>query len=373
MECTRDAALAILGKGAEAQSLVASRRCYPRADCRIASGRRTRLVEQGESSVDYVRLGKTSLRVSRIALGAMGIGDRAWRSWVLPEDEAQPIVAHALDLGVNLFDTCDYYSAGESERVLGRLLKTVPRDQVVIATKVGMPMSKHANARGYSRKHIIEACEASLRRLDTDYIDLYQTHIWDPTTDIDEMIAAFDHLVRAGKVLYLGATDMPCWQFAKSVYTARSRGLHQFASMQHHYNLLWREDERELIPFCHAEGIGQLPYSPMARGFLCGAVRRQQRSTERARTDEYAHQWFGRPEDAQLAEVVDEVARRRGVASGQLALAWVLNRQPQATAIIGATKAEHVDQAVAALQMSLDPSEIERMESAYALRPKAGH
>ncbi len=324
--------------------------------------------------MDYVRLGKSPLRVSRIALGAMGIGDRAWRSWVLPEAEARPVVARALELGINFFDSCDYYSAGESERVLGRLLKeAAPRDQVVIATKVGMPMAKHANARGYSRKHIIEACEASLKRLGTDYIDLYQTHIWDPATDIDEMIGAFDHLVRGGKVLYVGATDMPCWQFAKSVYTARLRGLSAFASMQHHYNLLWREDEREMIPFCQAEGIGLLPYSPMARGFLCGADRRRQRTTERARTDDYAYQWFGRPEDARLAEALDEIAQTRKVAPGQLALAWVLGKQPQAAAIIGATRPEHVDQAVAALKISLDRGDAERLEGAYALRAKAGH
>src|SRR5215475_10491029 len=230
--------------------------------------------------MEYVRLGRSSLRVSRIGFGAMGVGDKRWRSWVLGEDEARPLVRRALEAGINLFDSCDYYSAGESERILGRLLKDAAKpEEVVIATKLGNPMGKGPNARGYSRKHIVEAAEASLKRLGVERIDLLQTHIWDTTTGIDEMIAAFDHLVRSGKVLYVGATDMPCWQFAKSVYTARLRGLSAFVSMQNHYNLVWREDEREMIPFCGAEGIGLLPYSPLARGHLCGlACVREQRT-----------------------------------------------------------------------------------------------
>lgn len=324
--------------------------------------------------MEYVRLGKSGLRVSRIGFGAMGVGDKRWRSWVLTEDEARPLVRRALEAGITLFDTCDYYSAGESERILGRLLKEAARsEEVVIATKLGNPMGKGPNARGYSRKHIVEAAEAALKRLGVERIDLLQTHIWDAGTDIDEMIAAFDALVRSGKVLYVGATDMPCWQFAKAVYTARLRDLHAFVSMQNHYNLVWREDERELIPFCGAEGIGLLPYSPLARGFLCGGARTREQRTERSRTDEYAGKWYGRPEDAKVAETVEAVAAARRAEPAQVALAWVLQKLPEAAPIIGATRVEHVDAALAALALKLEPGEMARLEASYAPRPKAGH
>ena len=324
--------------------------------------------------MEYVRLGRSSLRVSRIGFGAMGVGDKRWRSWVLTEDEARPLVRRALEAGINLFDTCDYYSAGESERILGRLLKEAARpDEVVIATKLGNPMGKGPNARGYSRKHIVEAAEASLKRLGVERIDLLQTHIWDAKTDVDEMIATFDHLVRSGKVLYVGATDMPCWQFAKCVYTARLRGLNAFVSMQNHYNLVWREDEREMIPFCGAEGIGLLPYSPLARGHLCGLARAREQRTERSRTDEFAGKWYGRPEDATVVESVEAIAKARGTELAQVALAWVLNKLPAAAPIFGATRVEHVDAAVASLALKLEPSEMVRLEAGYALRPRAGH
>ncbi len=324
--------------------------------------------------MEYVRLGRSSLRVSRIGFGAMGVGAKRWRSWVLTEEEARPLVRRALEAGINLFDTCDYYSGGESETILGRLLKEAARpEEVVIATKLGNPMGKGPNARGYSRKHIVEAAEASLRRLGVERIDLLQTHIWDPATEIDEMVAAFDDLVRSGIVLYIGATDMPCWQFAKSVYSARLRGLHAFVSMQNHYNLVWREDEREMIPFCGAEGIGLLPYSPLARGFLCGPARFREQQTERSRTDEFAGKWYGRPEDANVAETAEAVAKARGVESAQVALAWVLNKLPGAAPIFGATRVEHVDAAVAALALKLEPGEMARLEAGYALRPRAGH
>jgi len=324
--------------------------------------------------MDYVRLGKSNLRVSRIGFGAMGVGDKRWRSWVLNEDEARPLVRRALEAGITLFDTCDYYSAGESERILGRLLKEAARpEEVVIATKLGNPMGKGPNARGYSRKHIVEAAEASLKRLGVERIDLLQTHIWDASTDIDEMIAAFDALVRSGKVLYVGATDMPCWQFAKAVYTARLRGLHAFVSMQNHYNLVWREDEREMISFCGAEGIGLLPYSPLARGFLCGLARMREQRTERSRTDELTGKWYGRPEDAKIAETVEAIGSTRGVEPGQIALAWMLQRLPAAAPIIGATRLEHVEAAVAALSLKLEPGEMARLEAGYVPRPRAGH
>ena len=324
--------------------------------------------------MEYVRLGRSSLRVSRIAFGAMGIGNKRWRSWVLTEEEARPVVRRALEAGITLFDTCDYYSSGESEAILGRLLREMARpEEVVIATKLGNPMGKGSNARGYSRKHIVEAAEASLKRLGVERIDLLQTHIWDPGTDIEEMIRAFDDLVRAGKVLYVGATDMPCWQFAKAVYTARLSALSAFVSMQDHYNLVWREDEREMIPFCRAEGIGLLPYSPMARGFLCGAARRREQSTERARTDEFAGKWYGRPQDVRVAEIVEATAGARRVEPAQVALAWTLHKLPEAAPIIGATRIEHVDAAVGALTLKLETAELAQLEPHYLPRPGAGH
>jgi 1-deoxyxylulose-5-phosphate synthase len=240
--------------------------------------------------MQYVNLGRANLKVSRLGFGAMGIGDNSWRSWVLDEDAARPILKRALDHGVNFIDTCDYYSSGRSEEVVGRLLRSLAkRDQIVLATKVGNPMGKGPNARGFSRKHLHEAVDQSLRRLQTDYIDLYQTHIWDPSTHLEEMVDAFDSLVRAGKVLYLGITDMPAWQLAKAYYCAAHTGRARFISVQNHYNPIWREDERELLPFCRAEGLGVISYSPMARGFLAGPARRDGSApTERLRSDDYA-------------------------------------------------------------------------------------
>ena len=225
--------------------------------------------------MQYVSLGHSNLKVSRLGFGAMGIGDKSWRSWVLDEEAARPILKRALDQGINFIDTCDYYSSGRSEEVVGRLLRELTkRDEIVLATKVGNPMGKDPNARGFSRKHLHEAVNQSLRRLQTDYIDLYQTHIWDPATHVEEMVDAFDSLVRAGKVLYLGITDMPAWQLAKAYYHAMHTGRARFISVQNHYNPIWREDERELLPFCRAEGLGVISYSPMARGFLAGRTRR---------------------------------------------------------------------------------------------------
>ena len=221
--------------------------------------------------MEYVRLGSTNIQVSRLGLGAMAFGSRRWREWILEEVEAKPIIERALDYGINFFDTSDYYSGGESEAVLGRcLLSRVAREQVVIATKVGNPMGPSVTERGYSRKHIMHAVDASLRRLGTDYIDLYQTHIWDPETDLEEMVLAFDDLVRAGKILHAGITTMPAWQLAQCIGIARRTGRRAFVSAQNHYNLVHREDEREFIPLCRSEGIALIPYSPLARGFLCG-------------------------------------------------------------------------------------------------------
>jgi aryl-alcohol dehydrogenase-like predicted oxidoreductase len=325
--------------------------------------------------MQYARLGQSNLKISRIALGAMGIGSPSWREWVLDEAASRPIMARALELGVNFIDTCDFYSGGQSEIVVGRLIKELAkRDEIVLATKAGNPMGRGPNARGYSRKHLFEAVDASLKRLGTDYIDLFQTHIWDTSTNLDEMADALDALVRSGKVLYVGITDMPAWQFAKAFYAQRHRGLACFVSVQNHYNPIWREDERELMPLCVAEGIGLIPYSPMARGYLCGTARRGGSSeTPRWRTDDYAHKLYGRPSDEAVAENVAAVARMRGVEPGQIALAWTLSRRGISGAIFGPTKVSHVDAAVKALEIKLEASEIAVIEAAYTPRPHAGH
>ena len=277
----------------------------------------------------------------------------------------------AIEAGINFIDTCDYYSAGISEEIVGTLVaEHGNRAELVIATKVGNPMGRDANARGFSRKHIIDAAERSLRRLRTDHIDIYQTHIWDPATNLEEMVTAFDHLVRAGKVLYVGITDMPFWQFATAYFHAERYGLARFVSVQNHYNLLWREDERELLPFCRAQGIGLIPYSPMARGFLCGRARRLDPTrTERAKTDDYTYKLYGRPADEAVVDRVAELAAARGLGPAQVALAWVLH-QPGVTApIIGATQLAHVDQAVDALAARLSAVELGALQEPYVPRP----
>ncbi|HEX5325779.1 MAG TPA: aldo/keto reductase [Acetobacteraceae bacterium] len=320
--------------------------------------------------MDHVRLGRAGLKVSRLGLGAMGFGDRSWRSWVLDLEQSRAVFRRAIAAGINFIDTCDYYSAGASEEIVGTLVAEFGnRAELVIATKVGNPMGRDANARGFSRKHVIEAAERSLRRLRTDYIDIYQTHIWDPTSNLEELTEAFDHLVRAGKVLYVGITDMPFWQFATAYFHAEREGLARFASVQNHYNLLWRNDERELLPFCRAQGIGLIPYSPMARGFLCGRARRLDPTrTERARTDDYTYKLYGRPADEAIVDRVAELAASRGVSAAQVALAWVLH-QPGVTApIIGATQPHHVDEAAAALEINLGAEELELLDAPYVPR-----
>jgi aryl-alcohol dehydrogenase-like predicted oxidoreductase len=320
--------------------------------------------------MQYVNLGRSNLKISRLGLGAMGIGDKSWRSWVLDENEARPILRRALDLGINFVDTCDYYSSGRSEEVLGRFMGSfVRREEIVLATKVGNPMGKGPNAKGYSRKHLHEAVDQSLRRLQTDYIDLYQTHIWDPATQIEEMVDAFDSLVQSGKVLYVGVTDMPAWQLAKAYYyAARSHRAH-FISVQNHYNPIWREDERELMPLCRAEGLGIIPYSPMARGFLTGKSRRDGSApTERLRSDDYALKIYGRPNDTAVAAAVESVAVAQGLAPAQVALAWTLSRPGVTAPIFGATRVEHVDAAAAALEIGLGSEAITVISQAYEPR-----
>jgi aryl-alcohol dehydrogenase-like predicted oxidoreductase len=301
----------------------------------------------------------------------MGFGDTGWRSWVLALEDSRTIFRRALDAGISVIDTCDYYSAGLSETIVGTLVaETGSRADLVIATKGGNPMGKGANARGYSRKHLFEAVDQSLRRLRTDYIDIHQTHIWDPATDLAEMMDAYDDLVRAGKVLYVGITDMPVWQFALAQSHAARLGRARFVSVQNHYNLLWREDERELLPYCRAEGIGLIPYSPMARGFLCGRGRRVGASrTERAKTDDFTYKLYGREADEAVVDAVASVAAARGAAPAQIALAWVAAQPGICSPIIGATRPEHIDQAVAALQIELTPDECAALEAPYLPRP----
>jgi 1-deoxyxylulose-5-phosphate synthase len=320
--------------------------------------------------LEHVTIGRSGLRVSRLILGAMGFGDPGWRSWVLEDEASRAIIRRALDQGINAIDTCDYYSNGRSEQIVGRAIKDfVKRDEIVLATKVGNPMGKDPNARGFSRKHIVEAVEQSLKRLQVDYIDLYQTHVWDPGTNLEEMMQAFDHLVRAGKVLYIGITDMPFWQFATAHLHAVHNGLNRFVAVQNHYNLIWREDERDLLPFCRAHGIGLIPYSPMGRGYLCGPQRR----TERIKSDDYAQKIYGRKSDQAVADAVESVAKELGVAAAQVALAWVLARPGVNAPIFGATRPEHIDAAVAALGIKLSNEQARRLEAAYEPRPAAGH
>src|SRR5260370_6389277 len=282
--------------------------------------------------MEYVRLGSTGLKVSRLCLGCMTYGSKKWRDWVLDEEESRPFFRRALDLGINFFDTADMYSVGVSEEITGRALKDfAQRDKVVIATKVFNPMGDDPNQKGLSRKHIHHAIDDSLRRLGTDYVDLYQIHRFDYETPIEETLRALDDVVRAGKALYIGASSMFAYQFTKMLKTSDDLGLARFVTMQNHYNLVYREEEREVLPLCREEGIGVIPWSPLARGFLAGNRRPQDLGdTVRAKTDDYAKDLYFQPSDFAVVERVTEMAQRRGVPSAQVALAWVL-QQPGIT------------------------------------------
>jgi len=322
----------------------------------------------------YVRLGETNLITSRIGFGAMGIGHPHWRSWVLDEQQSWPLIERAVELGVTFFDTSNFYSTGQSERILGAALKRLlPREEYILATKVGNRMGEGPTTAGYSRKHIIAAVEDSLRRLDVDYIDIYQTHIWRPETNIDETLETLDWLIATGKVRYVGATDMPVWQFAKFVYEAKRLGVKGFSSMQHHYNLVWREHETELIPMCQAEGIGLLPYSPIARGFLSGDSKGHDRDTERGRTDDYSRQWFGRDSDQRVLEALLKVAAGRQASGAAVALAWVLTKSPSGTPLVGATSVAQLDVIEQAQTTELTRDEIDTLESSYVARLNYSH
>jgi 1-deoxyxylulose-5-phosphate synthase len=317
--------------------------------------------------MDYVRLGSTGLRVSRICLGAMSYGDPAWRPWVLAEEPSRPFIKRALEHGITFFDTADMYSLGRSEEILGRALRDFgKREQVVIATKVFNPMSDDPNDRGLSRKHVMASIDASLRRLGTDYVDLYQIHRWDPETPIEETLQALHDVVRSGKARYIGASSTMAWQFAKALYLADLHGWTRFVSMQNHYNLIYREEEREMIPLCLEEGIGVIPWSPLARGFLAGNRKRGSRNaTIREETDKYGHGLYYSDADYDVADRVVEVAKARGAAPAQVALAWLLQKPGVTAPIVGATKLEQLDQAVEALSITLSPDEIRRLEEVY--------
>ena len=326
--------------------------------------------------MDTVNLGATGLKVSRLCLGMMTYGSKAWRDWVLEEAAARPLIRRALDAGINFFDTADIYSLGVSEEITGRALKHfgVPRHQVVVATKVYNPMGEDANERGLSRKHIMHSIDDSLRRLGMDYVDLYQIHRFDRTTPIEETLEALTDVVKAGKALHIGASSMYAWQFAKMLATSDRLGLSRFVTMQNHYNLVYREEEREMIPLCRDEGIGLIPWSPLARGFLAGNRRRQDRGeTTRAKSDAFAHSMYYRDDDFRVVDRVSEIATRRGVSNAQVALAWLI-AQPGVTApIVGASKPGHLDDAVAALALELDADELKALAEPYQPHPVLGH
>jgi aryl-alcohol dehydrogenase (NADP+) len=305
----------------------------------------------------------------------MTYGTPAWREWVLPEADSRPFIRRALDLGITFFDTADMYSLGASEEILGRALKEyAARDQVVIATKVFFPMGEGPNDRGLSRKHILQAIDASLQRLRVDYVDLYQIHRWDYETPIEETLEALHDVVKAGKARYIGASSMFAWQFARALALSDRHGWTRFVSMQNHYNLIYREEEREMLPLCRAESVGVIAWSPLARGFLAGNRSRQGwGETTRARTDDYAQKMYYAEADFTIAARVEELAARRGVKPAQIALAWLL-AQPGVTApIVGASRLEQLDQAVAALDIALDADERKFLEEAYVPHPVLGH
>jgi 1-deoxyxylulose-5-phosphate synthase len=326
-------------------------------------------------AMSYVRLGRTGLKVSRLCLGCMSYGDPGWRPWVLDEEASRPHFRKALDLGINFFDTADMYSLGRSEEVTGRMLREMSsRHDTVLATKLFYPVEKGVNREGLSRKHVFEACDASLRRLGTDFIDLYQIHRWDFETPLEETLSALDALVRAGKVRYLGASSMAAWQFAKALSTSDRRGWERFVSMQNHYNLAYREEEREMIPLCIDEGVGLVPWSPLARGFLTGSRKRgEARETSRAKTDNIADDLYFRSEDFDVLDALLAVAAARGLPPAQIALAWLLSRPGVTAPIVGATKLTHLDDAAAALAVRLTADEVAALEAPYKAHPVLGH
>ena len=345
--------------------------------------------------MQYTRLGASGLQVSRIALGMMTYGTNQWRPWVIDEEAARPIVKNAVELGINFFDTADMYSAGISEQITGRLLREfAPRDEVVIASKVYYPVdlafkgaasvastagaaaARRPNRSGLSRKHILAAVDASLTRLGTDYIDLYQIHRFDPATPVEETMETLHDVVKAGKVRYLGASSMWAWQFARMQQVAERHGWTRFVSMQNHYNLAYREEEREMIPLCRATGVGVVPWSPLARGFLAGTRGRDDRAKggiSRAATDDIAQKYYYRDADFAIVDALSALAQQRGQSNATLAYAWLLQRPGVTAPIVGASKTWQLEQAVAALDVALSGEETARLEAPYEPHPVLGH
>jgi aryl-alcohol dehydrogenase-like predicted oxidoreductase len=319
--------------------------------------------------MEYVNLGSTGLKVSRICLGTMTYGSKKWREWVLEDEEARPFYRRAIEAGINFFDTADVYSLGVSEEITGRALKEYgpSRDKLVIATKVFNAMGDDPNQQGLSRKHILHSIDDSLRRLQTDYVDLYQIHRFDPHTPIEETLEALDQVVRSGKALYTGASSMYAWQFLKMLQTSDLMGLARFVTMQNHYNLVYREEEREMIPLC------LIPWSPLARGFLAGNRNSESRGeTIRAKTDDFAQKLYYRPSDFTVVDRLSEIAQKRGVQNSQVALAWILAKPGVSSPIIGASKMAHLEQAIEALKIHLDEDEIKALEEPYEPHPVLG-
>ena len=330
--------------------------------------------------MELVNLGATGLKVSKLCLGCMTYGTPKWRDWVLDEEASKPFFRQATEAGINFYDTADVYSLGVSEEVTGRAIKEFwpKREQVVVATKVFNPMGSTPNEAGLSRKHIKHAIDNSLRRLGMDYVDLYQIHRFDPNTPIEETIEPLHDVVKAGKALYVGASSMYAWQFAKYLSLAEQMGKARFVSMQNHYNLVYREEEREMMPLCRDEGIAVIPWSPLARGFLTGNRKRGDKGsdnseTARARSDDFAHMMYYHDSDFTVVDRVTEIAQKRGVPNAQVALAWLM-QQPGVTApIVGASKPGHLQDAIAATSLKLDAAELKALAEPYKPHPVLGH
>jgi 1-deoxyxylulose-5-phosphate synthase len=329
------------------------------------------------TAISYRNLGSTGTRITPLCLGMMTYGSKKWREWVLEEDEARPLVRRAVEAGINFYDTADVYSLGESEVVTGKLLHEFQprREELVIATKVFNPLSDGANDRGLSRKHIMASIDASLKRLKVDYIDLYQIHRFDPHTPIEETCEALHDVVKAGKALYLGASSMYAWQFLKMLNFQRENSLAQFVTMQNHYNLVYREEEREMIPLCLDQKVGCIPWSPLARGFLTGSRKRGDGKSEttRARTDDFGHSLYYRETDFDVVDRVIEIAQQRNVKPAQIALAWILAKPGISAPIIGASKPYQLEDALGALSLKLTEEEIKQLEAPYESHPILGH
>jgi aryl-alcohol dehydrogenase (NADP+) len=325
--------------------------------------------------MNHASLGRTGLKVSRLCLGCMTYGTSKWRPWILDEDASRPFIQRAIERGINFFDTADMYSDGASEEVLGRALRDfAKRHEVIIATKVFFPTGPGPDDRGLGRKHIAAAIDASLRRLGVDYVDLYQIHRFDESTPIEETLEALDAVVKSGKARYIGASSMFAWQFAKMQRAAERGGFASFVSMQNHYNLIYREEEREMIPLCIDEGVSVIPWSPLARGFLAGnRTRDKAGDTSRSKTDDYAHSMYYSDSDFDVVDRVIEIARQRGVKPAQIALAWLLHKPGVTAPIVGASKMEQLDDALAAIDIALTADEMKSLEEPYRPHAILGH